>query len=293
MNRYENIALHEADTKALEAKLSAALADQAKLNTRRAELRNWLAGHDLFSVQELEARGVAAKHAAYRQELTQVDERLREAKTTVDGLEATRNYMKGVQFQAAEVLGARKAAYASILNEWTALLESDAALIAQGEQVAEEGHGVKRVLREAERLKAMALSVAEVATADKTVAEASQRKAHIDDLIRNIDARLTKNGTAKDAVRTRLRDAERQLWRAQSAALLEDMRGQSWYAQCESALLGAFGASLKSGDAFDLGRFLAVVFSGRQDDARIDPAVITGIQAELAGALGIDAEAAR
>ena len=292
MSQHEKIQSHQAGIQRLESQLSAALTDQAKFNTRRAELRNWLAGHD-FSAQELEARGVTAKHAAYRQELAELDERIREAKSTVKSLEETRNYLKGIQFQAAEVLGARKAAYATILGEWTNLLESDAALIAQREQASEEGRGIKRVLRESERLKAMALSVAEVATADKTVAEASQRQAHVDDLIRNIDTRLAKNGTAKDAVRARLREAERELWRAQSAALLEDMRSQSWYAECETALLGAFGASLKSGDAFDLGRFLAVVFSGRQDDARIDPAVITGIQGELAGNLGIDEGVAR
>lgn len=292
MSQHEKIQLHQADIQRLESQLSAVLAAQAKLNARRSELRNWLAGHD-FSAQELEARGVLEKHAAYRQELAELDERIREAKSTVKSLEETRNYLKGVQFQAAEVLGAHKAAYATILGEWTALLESDAALIAQREQASEEGSGIKRVLRAGERLKAMALSVAEVATADKTVAEASQRLAHVDDLIRNIDTRLAKNGTAKDAVRARLREAERELWRAQSAALLEDMRSQSWYAECETALLGAFGAALKSGDAFDLGRFLAVVFSGRQDDARIDPAVITGIQGELAGNLGIDEGVAR
>lgn len=291
MNQYENIASHEADVQALEAKLSAALADQAKLNTRRAELRNWLAGHD-FSAQELEARGVTAKHAAYRQELAQLDERILGAKTTVESLEATRNYLKGGQFQAAEVLGARKVAYASILGEWTALLESDAALILQREQTSEEGRDAKSVLSAAASKKAKALSIADVAAADKEVVAATQRQTYVDELLRNIDALLAKNGAAKDAVRARLRAAERALWQAQSAALLKELRGQSWYADCERALIGAFAAAMKSGDAFDLGRFLAAVVSQRQDDPRIDPAVLSALQADMAGAFELAAEKA-
>lgn len=287
MSEPEMIQQHESAIQAIKERLSAARDEQTALNKRRAEVRNWLAGHN-FSQQELEARGAATQYAEHNAELLQLDESLSAAKLQIQGLEEALATQRSASFSAADTLGARLADHGAIRRELEALLQSDAALIAQREAAAKDGACIKDALRVAEMKKAAAMSIDDVTVAGKEVVAASQRQADIQALLRNIDSRLVSNGASKDELRKRLSISERVLWQAQAVHLCELLRSQPWYAECERLLVGSYAASVMAGQAFDLGRYLAGVISGRPDDPRIDPAVINGYQVEMARDLGID-----
>lgn len=261
MSKTEGIKKHESRIEALAVKLDSTRTNLSCLETRAAELRNWLKGQPL-SADALEARGRTLEHASKTSELEGLTGVVSDARQQVASLEKELEALKATKFASADILEDRKNSYRAVLGEWNEAGATEKTLLSQREQASQESADNKRALTVAEGKQRQALSMGEVSAAGKDVTAAAQKKADADALVCNIDSALVRLGKHKDDVRKRLATAEKELWRAQSAALVESLLGEVWFADCKGRLTAAYAASVRAGDAFDFGRFLASVALG-------------------------------
>lgn len=271
-----------------EAKLASARTKRDKMVARRREVRNWLAGHRQMSADQLEAMGVKPQFSSYQVEDQELARSIEQAGQALTRMESELLEQRSASFPAAFVLEDRKGRYTSLRDELANLFQKDGDLIARRNEACKESARTQGALRAAKERKARAISVDEMTVSDQAFSDAGRRHDMVQELIRNLDTMLVENGTAKDQVRERLRVAECELWRAQSAAVIESIRGKSWFEEHQEMMTDAFASALMSGDAFDLGRFLAVVFTGRVEDPRVEPKIVSGRQSEMATDLGIE-----
>ncbi|MDD2991114.1 MAG: hypothetical protein PHI64_19440 [Zoogloea sp.] len=272
----------------LEAQLASAQTERDKLVARRREVRNWLAGHRQMSADQLETIGVKQQFSSYQVEDEDLARSLEQAGQVLTRMESELLERRSASFPAALVLEDKKGRYTSLRDELAKLFQKDGDLIARRDEACKESARTQGALRAAKERKARAMSVDEMTVSDQAFSEAGRRHDMVQELLRNLDTMLVDNGSAKSQVRDRLRMAECELWRAQSAAVIESIRGKPWFEEYQEMMTDAFASALMSGDAFDLGRFLAVVFTGRVEDPRVAPKIVSGRQSEMATDLGIE-----
>jgi len=284
MTDTENILEHEARIADIDAQLSGAREEEARLAKQALDVKNWLKGHGSMSSDELKAQALTAKHASATAELAQLTDTVQAAKQRVADMESERDALNAVSFASGDLLSARKASYQVVRDEWNSVLADEQTLIAQRDAAAPERGRIASKLTAAQAAQRRALSMDEVSAAGKEITSVAQEKADLDALISNIETALARGGDRKNELRRRLAAAERELWRAQSAAALDALRADIAFADTVHALKVAYAAAIRGGDAFDLGIFLASVV---KDGGVFNGPAINALQDELGRAWGI------